>query len=227
VASIFVVALVFFTEYIGTIYQLDELRDFPNSALLLRFFYLACWWVFAAFLYHTIHQLSTINQIYTQYTQVNLFKMKPLYAFSTVSALTAGCITVLPYGFLIANQVEQLELVTILLVLIIQLVALVTFIWPQLGIHGLQVAEKERLLDEAHLRLEAIIKELHQSVDHGELAKVSELNLTMGTLESEINIIRKIPTWPWQPETVRWLITALLFPLGLWILQYFLQRLFG
>jgi hypothetical protein len=227
VASLVVIVLVFLTEYIGEIYQLEQLRNYPISAFLLRLVYFVCWWVFAAFLYHTIHQLSTINQIYTQHTHINLFKMKPLYAFSTISALTAGSITILPYGFLLANQVERVELASLLLIFVIQILAIVTFILPQLGIHGLQVAEKDRLLDEAHLRLEATIEELHQSVDDGELEKVSQLNLTMSTLESEINIIRKIPTWPWQPETVRWLITALLFPLGLWLLQFLLQRVFG
>jgi hypothetical protein len=153
--------------------------------------------------------------------------MKPLYAFSSISAFTAGSITILPYGFLIVNQVERLELATILVVLMIQAVAIVTFLWPQLGIHSLQVAEKDRLMDEVNQRLEATIVDLHSSVDNGELDKIADLNLTMSTLEAEINLLRRVPTWPWQPETVRWLATALILPLGLWILQYFLQRFLG
>lgn len=153
--------------------------------------------------------------------------MKPLYAYSSVSALTAGGLTVLPYGFLIVNQVEELELASLVLMLLVQLIAIVTFIWPQLGIHGPQVAEKERLLDEANQRFKATIRELHKRVDDQKLEKITELNMAVTTLEKEINILRKIPTWPWQPETVRWLTTALLLPLGLWIVQFTLQHVLG
>lgn len=223
-ASLVAIALVFLSEYLGKPYRLESLSSFPISAFLLRFFYLACWWVFGAFLYHTIHQLSMINRIYTSHTQINLFRLKPLYAFSSISALTAGSITVLPYGFLIVNQIESLELSSLILVLLIQLIAIVTFIWPQLGIHGLQIAEKDRLLDEANQRFETTIHELHRRVDDKQLDKIAELNTTVTTLEKEMNILRKIPTWPWQPETVRWLITALVLPLGLWVIQFVLQR---
>ena len=34
-------------------------------------------------------------------------------------------------------------------------------------------------------------------------------------------------TWPWPPETVRLLITALALPLGLWLIQFLVQRAFG
>jgi len=30
-----------------------------------------------------------------------------------------------------------------------------------------------------------------------------------------------------KPETVRWLITALVLPLGLWLIQFVLQRVLG
>ncbi|MGB7064924.1 MAG: hypothetical protein WBF55_07215, partial [Syntrophobacteria bacterium] len=69
--------------------------------------------------------------------------------------------------------------------------AVVTFIWPQLGIHTLQVAEKERMLDEANLRLEAMISELHQQVDIREFAGMEELNMAMASLEIELNTLRK------------------------------------
>jgi hypothetical protein len=39
--------------------------------------------------------------------------------------------------------------------------------------------------------------------------------------------LERIPTWPWRPETLRLLITALVLPLGLWLAQFILQRLLG
>ncbi|MEE8357347.1 MAG: hypothetical protein V3R33_08580 [Anaerolineales bacterium] len=46
-------------------------------------------------------------------------------------------------------------------------------------------------------------------------------------LEKEIDAIKAISTWPWQPETLRWLFTALVLPLLMWLAQYFLGRMFS
>jgi hypothetical protein len=226
-ASLLILAVVLLTEYAGETYRLESLDGFPTSAALLRGLYLAIWWIFGALLYHTVHQLRLINRIYTRFTRINLFQMKPLYAFSNLTAFTAGSLTVLPYGFLAANQISfqgELDPAAILLILGIQAIAVLTFLWPQLGIHQLQAAEKGRLMDEANRRLEATIQELHRRVDGGEHEKVGELNTTLAALQTELAALKGIPTWPWQPETVRWLITALVLPLGLWLIQSVLQR---
>ena len=38
---------------------------------------------------------------------------------------------------------------------------------------------------------------------------------------------RNLFAWPWRPDTVRLLITALALPLGLWLIQYVLQLVIG
>ena len=110
---------------------------------------------------------------------------------------------------------------------LITVLALAAFAWPLLGVHRLLVEEKERLLGEISLRSETAMLELLQRMDEGKLEGMSELSEAIASLETEQNALKRIPTWPWQPETVRSLITALLLPLGLWIAQYVLQRLLG
>ena len=83
------------------------------------------------------------------------------------------------------------------------------------------------MLDEVAFRFEATVGELHRRVDEGNLQGMDDLNKTMASLEIEQNLLKEIPTWPWQPETVRLLITALALPLGLWIAQYLLQRVWS
>jgi allophanate hydrolase subunit 1 len=100
----------------------------------------------------------------------------------------------------------------------------VTFLWPQLGIHNLQVTEKERLLEEANMRLESLVSQLHQQVDDRDLEGVMNLNMAMASLQIELNTLRITPTWPWEPEVIRILITALALPLGLWLIQIILER---
>lgn len=226
-SSIIMVGILFILETIGGEYRPPELLSLPMTANLVRIIYYLGFWIMGAFFYHTLHQLRMINEIYTKHTQVNLFRIKPLYAFSNLSALTAGCIAMITYGWMLVNPDIELNAPAIFLNVIIFLLALVTFLWPQLGIHGLQVKEKDRLIEEANRRLEKIILEIHKSVDGGKLNKMTELNMGIMTIEIEIRNLKSIHTWPWQPETVRWLVTALVLPLGLWFVQFLLQRLLG
>jgi hypothetical protein len=226
------VALVFnaLLETIGEHYHLDPLNPFPISGHLFRLVYLLLWGIFGAFLYHTVHQLRLINRIYTQHTHINLFRMKPLYALSNLAALTAGGLSVIPYGFLLivigTEAIKQQPLV-LSFYIFLTLLAFATFIWPQMGVHRLQVEEKERLLYEANRRFEATIADLHQRIDSGQLEGIGTLNTVLGSLELERNALKRIGTWPWEPEVVRLLVTALALPLGLWIIQFVLQRVLG
>jgi hypothetical protein len=214
------VALDSFTDFGG-------LGAFPISRTLIYLIYVGAWWVVAAFLYHTVHQLRTINFIYTRHTQVNLFKMRPLYGLSGLTALTGVSLTVITYGWMAINPELWGDLISMAIVLPITVLAFAAFIWPLLGIHRLLEEEKGRLLDECSLRLEAAIGELHRRVDSKGLEGMDDLNKTISSLEIERNLLEGIPTWPWRTETVRLLITALALPLGLWFIQYVLQRLMG
>ena len=83
----------------------------------------------------------------------------------------------------------------------------------------------EVVRDAASLRFEAAVRELHKRVDTGQLEGMTDLNMALASLEIEQNAIKQIPTWPWQPETVRWLATALVLPLALWLIQFVTQRM--
>ena len=206
--------------------SLDTLAASPVSSALLYFISRLLWWIFGTFIYHTVHQLRVINRIFTRHTRINVFRMRPLYTFSSVTALTAVSLTVIPYAWRAMNP-APLTITTIWIMFPITALALVSFVWPLLGLHRLLVEEKGRLLDEASLRLEAAIVELHQQMDSGRLEGMEDLNNAMANLEIEQNALNAIPTWPWQPETVRLLVTALALPLGLWIAQFVLQRILG
>jgi hypothetical protein len=143
--------------------------------------------------------------------------MRPLYAFSNLSAFTAGSFAVIIYGFIAVNPGVQLDDPVLLIwILIFIISALVAFIWPQLGMHQLQVAEQEHLLDEAYMRMEKAVSQLHDQVDQGALGGMEDLNFAISSLDIEVNSIRSVRTWPWEPETLQILVTALALPLGLW-----------
>jgi len=205
----------------------DALATSPISWALLYFIYRLLWWIFGTLIYHTIHQLRVINRIFTRHTRISLFRMRPLYAFSSLTALTAVSLTVIPYAWMAINPGTLSDPTAFGVALPFTILALVTFVWPLLGVHRLLVEEKERLLGEGSLRLEASIVELQQRMDSGKLEGMDDLYKAIAGLEIQQNALDRIPTWPWEPETVRLLITALALPLGLWIAQFVLQRLLG
>jgi hypothetical protein len=222
-----VMIIILAQELTGAPSGFEALANSPISAALFRFIHMIEWWIIGAFMYHTVHQLRLINRIYTRRTRINLFRMRPLYAFSSVTALTAVSLTVSTYGWVAINPDLLYKPSGIGITLLILVLAVATFAWPLLGVHRLLVEEKERLLDEISLLLEAEIVELHQRLNGGKREGLDDLSNAIGSLEIEQNVLKGIPTWPWQPETVRLLVTALLLPLGLWIVQVILQRIWG
>jgi hypothetical protein len=61
-------------------------------------------------------------------------------------------------------------------------------------------------------------------VEGRNLEGIDDLKKLIAALEIEEEALNNVSTWPWQPETVRYLMTALLLPLVLWLAQFFLQR---
>lgn len=225
IVSIAVPTYIFLSEAILEPYRLEVFDTYPISANLLYIIYLLCWSVFGIYVYHAIHQLRLINQIYTKHTRIDLFQSKPLYAFSNITAFTAGSIAMISYGWLVIHPFIRLNDPYVFIVLLIILVlTIIIFIWPQLGLHRLQVAEKERLKDVAFQRFESITADLHHKLNDGELEHMESLNYAISSLEIELNVLKGIPTWPWEPETISVLITALALPLGLWVIQFILER---
>jgi hypothetical protein len=205
--------------------SIEALAASPIAANLLFAEYWIGWWVFGAFVYHTIHQLRVIHRIHTEHTRVSLFAMSPLYAFSGVTALTAVTLAIATYGWTALNPDNLSDPVSIVVISLITVLALGAFAWPLLGTRRLMAKQKAEKLDEVSLRYEATFAELHQRIDNRELEEVDELMKVISVLETERDTLKRISTWPWQPETLQFLMTALLLPLLLWILQYVLQLL--
>ncbi len=204
-------------------YTLESLASYPISRTLLRIVYFACWGVMWAFMYHTVSQLRQIDRVYTQYARVDLYRIEPLYAFSGVTALTAVSLTVCPYGFLLVNRSVLGDPSVLGYVLLMTALALAAFLWPLAGVRRLVYLEKTHALEEAARRFRAASDDLHRRVDEEEFAGMADLNMALMSLDIEIKSLQAIPTWPWQPETMRWLLSALLLPLVLWVIQAVLQ----
>ena len=103
-------------------------------------------------------------------------------------------------------------------------IALMAFVQPLLGLHGLLVAGKQRLQEQNGRQLESAIAQLHSRISRGELGEVEKLESAMNGLIAEREVLEKLRTWPWEPDTARVVITATLLPLVLWVIQRVLDQ---
>jgi hypothetical protein len=101
------------------------------------------------------------------------------------------------------------------------------FALPLIGAHRALVAEKKASLAEASSRFKATTVELHRQLDRRRLAQMDALNKALASLQIEQDVLRKIPTWPWDPGAVRAVVAALLLPVAVWTIQLLLARVLG
>ena len=181
--------------------------------------------ILGALVYHTVRQLHMIDRIYAAYARVNLYRLQPLYAFSIPTALTAGGLVLYDYAWFGTAPELLSQPVSLSLSAFFAVVAAITFAWPLLGSHRRLVAEKRRMLAESSARFEATVVVLHQRVDNRALRQMDDFNKALASLEIEQTFLRRIPTWPWEPGTVRGLAAALGLPIVIWLIQFGLQRI--
>jgi hypothetical protein len=184
------------------------------------------WMMNAVFVYHTIRQLRLVSQIYTRYTHVSIFGTGPLYALSRVTATTTVALLFISYLYLTYWVNWQFQSTgDAVLTIAIGLVAFATFVLPLLGAHRLLQEEKEHRKGEVTQRMEAVTDELHRRVDTHELQGMDALKDALDGLVVEQGLLAKVSTWPWEPEALRAVLTALLLPVILWIITRVLERL--
>jgi len=155
-----------------------------------------------------------------------VLKQGPLYALSRLTSQTTIGAVLLVYG-LASIPVYVSQPLGALTVAAIILLAVASFALPLVGVHNVLAGEKERLLEGIADRLHTAGDELHRRIDAGKYQGMDELNKALAGLAIERNMIAAMPTWPWQPETLRTLLIALLLPLAVWLTQYILQKVLG
>jgi hypothetical protein len=176
--------------------------------------------------YHSIHQLSTVSRIYTRHTNVSAFDVGPLYALSRVTAGTSVALLIFSYVYLAFYGDWQINSVSNAVLLgVILLVALATFVVPLFGAHRLMQREKRRRLSDIARRLEIASDALHARTDSGTYTdETDHIGVVIDSLLKERTVVAKTSTWPWDPDALRAVITALLLPLVIWAITRILER---
>jgi hypothetical protein len=190
--------------------------------IFTSFIMLALWFTNGLFVYHTIHQLNLVNAIITNLAVVHPFHQRELFAFSGFSARTGVGIMVITPLWIIFDPGP----ISLVICIVFAIFGLTAFIYPLLGVHRMLVKEKDRLLDENGKQVERAIASLTTKLDAEGMTDLNIIDQSLSSLEKARQQIERISTWPWKGETFRQLITAIILPTLIWIIQYLLTKYF-
>jgi hypothetical protein len=207
--------------------QLYNYADTPLSGFIHTTLWILTWVVGGAFLYHEIHQLRTINVIFTQYTRINLYQPRPLYALMRlcwISAIGIGIHGIASLAVAPTSASGMAAVTQAIGVLPAPILPVLVFFLPLWGIHRLLAVEKGRLLDNNQAAIEYVVNEVHQRVRAKPQDDIDYLQKLLNSLETEARLLKGIPTWPWPTETLRSVIATLFLPFFIWLIQQFLLR---
>jgi len=229
IAGLTTVAFLVLTERLGIVpLRYAALDHLPIFTIVYHVIDKSTAFVVGAFFYHTIAQLRLVNAMYSNHARINLFDMKPLYAFSKLTASTAVGLVVSIYGWMLINPELLADPLSLGFTVAFTILAVGVFVWPLVGAHRLMEMEKERMLHEIDLQFGAVFamfnQRFHDNGNDDDYSAIGRLSGTISSLEIQYRKIKGISTWPWRPETVRSVITAIALPLVLMILQFFVER---
>jgi hypothetical protein len=225
IVGLILVLLLILTERLGAVpVRYAALDHLPIFRVVYHVIDKSIPFVFGPFVYHSIAQLRLVNTIYSNHTRINLFDLKPLYAFSRVTATTAVGLAVSVYGWMALNPELLSDPVGLAGTVVFTILAVAVFVWPLAGAHRLMEAEKERMLHDLDLQFGAVFALFNQRIHDGDFSAMESLNGTIASLEIEHRKIRTIPTWPWRPETLRSVLGVLALPPVLSAIQLVVER---
>jgi hypothetical protein len=182
---------------------------------------IACFFILA---FHTIRQLRMVSKIHASASTINLFQASPAYAFSQLTARTGIGLMLFAYFDFVQNPPDPAEPVTYLLMGVVLTVAGAAFVLPLLGMHQRLVQEKHKVEAEINRGLETVHQKVQERMESEDFANLDDLDKTLSILLSLREVVAKISTWPWQAETLRGFISALLIPILIWALTEILER---
>jgi hypothetical protein len=170
-----------------------------------------------------LRQLRLVSRLHAAATNIDLFHPAPLHAFSRLTSLTGLALLSVIIGGTILNRAllsaDNFVLFWLPWLILFPGIALLVFIVPLLGMHGRLVRIKATLQSEAEDRVKLVLAALHGDIDRLDLSRADGLQKTLGSLVQERDILAKLPTWPWSTGTIRGFASALVLPLGIFLLQ--------
>lgn len=178
-------------------------------------------------LYHTVRQLELVSRVYGRVRNLDLFNLSPLYGFAALASRTAIAWAIALYlSLALSPEILKSDIALGAFLLQVALV-LGTFAWPLVGIHQRIAEKKEQALAEFGESLNRVLRELSARARSMSLADADALNKLIISLVAAREVLTKVPTWPWSAGTPIAVASALLLPVGLYLVQRLAERFVG
>jgi hypothetical protein len=177
-----------------------------------------------------IRQCRTIDRIHRTTTRLNIFRRDPLYAFSALTLRSALGLLLFAYAYPLSVAylgLPPLSPVDVATAGAAIAISLTIFILPLFSMHSRLVDEKHRLLIDADERYSRLVDRLNRQLDRGSFTGLDSTGRAIATLTTQRDILAKISTWPWRPETLRSLLGTIAAPIILYLASRLLGRLIG
>jgi len=188
-------------------------------------FTIACFLILG---FHTIRQLRQVSELHRAAATINLLQPRPTYAFSRLTSRTAiGVLAFLYFDFLVNPPTPGVALPYFVFTAAAVLLMSAAFLWPLLGMHQRLAAEKVRLESEVNQGVETVYQDLQRQAKRKTYKNVDELDKALAGFLRMRDVVARLSTWPWQPETLRGVLAAVGLPILIWLIQYGLQRWIG
>ena len=173
----------------------------------------------------TIRQASLIYRFYSD-LDMDLFNPERIYALSSYGGYTSAML-ILFFYFLNLISFPGFIFTTygILIQIFIFLIMVLLFFIPLSGINSRMKQTKAKLLASANEDLRNIHARIHNAAESQDYTAVDDLHGALSTLRDTREMIKSIPTWPWQPDTLRNVLAPLIFPVIVFLIQMLVERL--
>lgn len=170
-----------------------------------------------------VRQMALVWELTTRHTRIELFSLGPIYAFSRLTAAHAlfTAVAVVVASLALSGLAGTLQWAAFAGAAL--LLAGTAFVVPLWGARRLIAHEKRRREDDLGRTIDAVVSQLRDHADRAELAGVEDLQAALEGLILAREQIRAVSAWPWRPETLRGVVSALLAPLAIWLVTELLE----
>jgi hypothetical protein len=175
----------------------------------------------------SLRQAILLRRLYAD-VKVNIFNPAPLYVLSLYSSQSTLALVLMNYIIILLAMPRFLMTTNGYITSILLVSSMLAFFFVSVsGIHRRMGNEKDRLLSGLGEGLNKETARLLQAGRRGSYAEIADIRSTISSHKESLDIVRKISTWPWEPETVRNLLIPLLFPVIVFLIQRYLGSLLG
>lgn len=201
----------------------ERLADHPAAYASMVVFSFAFYAFAGPWVVRTVRLLRQVDRLHRRAIRIELLDPDPLHALSSVTSLVGFSFVAVTSFSMVTDPETHQTAAGLALTLILLAFAVASFILPLWGMHRRLQTEKARLGGEVGRRIEVTTARLYAHVDENRPGATEERDRLLALVTTR-DLIDKLGTWPWRPETPRWLISALIIPLALWGLTRLLER---